>query len=322
MSRASCLAAAVLCVACRDEPPPQSAPGFGKVLAGLLAAADGVRAPWRCAALDTPAFADEQLVTGARRWQLGGHALRRLDTDDVLAIGVVADAAGAGPRTIAALARLRVELEKSAPDLVLALGGMGETQADLEATLGTLAERAPWPVVSLPGDLESATLHAAALANLRNRGVHVVDARLARWIELPGATIATIPGAGARERLVAGDDGCLWRPEDVAQVYAALTGKPGVRIVATSEPPRARIGGEPTGDLGIVPAQPIEVALHAPASPVPSPASSGGRDGARIALTPGTADATRRLPDAHAPSAGLLVIRGAAWTWRPIVAAK
>jgi hypothetical protein len=319
--RASCIA--IVCIAaCGDEPPPPTAPGFGKVLAALLAEADDTREPWRCAALDTPALADAELSTGPRKWQLGGNTLRRIDTDDTIAIGVVADAAGDGPRTVAALARLRVELEQGAPDVVLVLGGMGETQADLEATLGTLAERAPWPVVSLPGDLESATLHAAALASLRNRGTHVIDGRQARWIELPGATIATIPGAGARERLVAGDDGCLWRAEDVAAIYSTLTAKPGVRIVASSEPPRARIGGEATGELGIVPAQPVEVLLHAPASPAPSPAKSGGRDGARVTLTPGTADATRRLPDAHTPTAGLLVIRHGTWTWRAVVAAK
>jgi hypothetical protein len=314
---------AIACaVGCGDDPPPPSAPGVGKVLAAVLAAADDERTPWRCAALDTPFVADAQLVTGPRKWQLGGHMLRRIDSDDTIAIGVIADAAGASPRTIAMLSRLRVELEKSAPDLVISLGGMGATQADLVATLGTLAEGAPWPVVSLPGDLEPASEHVGALSTLRARGAHVLDGRLIRWIELPGATIATIPGAGAPERLVAGSDGCSWHAEDVAKLYSTLTAKPGVRIVASSEAPRSRSAGEATGELGLVPAQPIEVALHGPAVPTASPARSGGRDGGRVALTPGTADGLRRLPDAHTPSAGLLVIRGGTWSWRPVVAAK
>ena len=148
------------------------------------------------------------------------------------------------------------------------------------------------------------------------------DGRLVRWIELPGATIATLPGAGARERLVAGADGCQWRAEDVASVYTALTAKPGVRVVASSEAPRTNVAGEPAGELGLVPLQPIEVALSGPVKPAPSPARSGSRDGARAALSPGTADAMRRLPDAHTPSAGLLVIRAGVWTWRPIVVGK
>ena len=309
-------------VGCGDEPPPASAPRVGRVLAALLGAADGERAPWRCAALDTPTIPASQIVTGPRRWQLGAHTLRRIDRDDTVAIGVVADAAGASPPTIAALARLRAELEKASPDLVLALGGMGATQAELEATLGTLAERASWPLVALPGDLESASAHVAALTSLRKRDAHVLDGRVVRWIELPHVTIATVPGAGAHERLVAGTDGCQWTDDDVATLYAAVTAKPGIRIVASSEAPRTRVAGEPAGELGLVPAQPIEVALHGPVSPRPSPAKSGTRDGARVALSPGTADATRRLPDPHTPSAGLLVIRAGSWHWRPLAVAN
>ena len=306
-------------IACGDSTPPPSAPRVGHVLAAVLAAAEDNRVPWRCAAVDTPVVADLAFTTGDRKWQLGGHMLRRTDPDDVLAIAVVADATNASPRTIAALARLRVELEKAAPDVVLTLGGMGTTQADLEATLGTLGERAPWPVVALPGDLESMTLHTAALAALRKRGVNAIDGRLVRWIELPGTTIATLPGAGARERLVAADDGCQWRAEDVAAVYSQLTAKTGTRVVASSEAPRTKLAGEPAGELGLVPPQPIEVALHGPVAPGPSPARSGSRDGARAALSPGTADAMRRLPDAHTPSAGLLIIRAGTWTWRPVI---
>ena len=306
--------------ACGDSAPAPSAPRAGKVLAALLGAADGARSPWRCAATDTPALPAEELKLGQRTWQVGGHALKRVGTDDALAIGVIADAAGSGPRTIAALARLRTELEKSAPDVVLVLGGMGATQAELEATLATLGERAAWPIVALPGDLEPTGAHVAAIAALRKRNIAVLDGRLVRWIEQAGATIATVPGGGARERLVAGDDGCQWRPEDVAAVYAELTAKPGVRIVASAEGPRTMIGGEPAGELLLVPPQPIEVALHGPLSPAPSPAKTGGRDGAKIALAPGTSDATRRLPDAHAPSAGVLVVRGSTWSWRPVMA--
>jgi hypothetical protein len=292
------------------------------VLGAVLAAADQTRAPWRCAALDTPALADFAFTTGERKWQVGGRMLRRTDPDDVLAIGVIADAANAAPRTIAALARLRGELEKSAPDLVITLGGMGSTQAELEATLGTLGEQATWALVALPGDLESVTLHMAALSALRKRGVHVVDGRLARWIELPGATIATLPGAGARERLGAADDGCQWRAEDVASVYSELTAKTGMRIVASSEAPRTKVDGEAAGELGLVPPQPVEVALHGPVAPKPSPARTGSRDGKRAVLSPGTADAVRRLPDPHTSSAGLLVIRAGVWTWRPLVLGK
>ena len=288
------------------------------MLAAVFAAAEQTKAPWRCATSDTPALADTALTTGERKWQLGGHMLRRLDPDDTIAIGVIADAANATPKTIAALARLRGELDKATPDLVLALGGMGGTQAELEATLATLGEHAGYPIIALPGDLEDVRDHAAAISALRKRGIAVIDGRLVRWIELPGATIATLPGAGARERLVADDEGCHWRADDVAKIYGELTARPGIRVVASAEAPRTSVDGEPAGELGLVPPQAVEVALHGPVSPAPSPVRSGSRDGARVLLSPGTADGVRRLPDPHAPSAGLLILRNGSWSWRPI----
>lgn len=291
------------------------------MLAALFASADATAAPWRCAAADTPALKDEQLVIGDGTWQLGGHALKRSDPDPEIVIGVVADAAGAAPRTIAALGRLRAAFDAAKPDLVLALGGMGATQEELVATLGTLGDRASWPVVALPGDLEPVSAYLGALAALRQRGDTVLDARSVRWIELPGVTIGTLPGAGASERLVAGSDGCSWRAEDIAALYSELTARSGLRIVATAEAPRVQVAGEPAGELALVPsrAQPIELVLHGPVEPTPSRARTGGRDGANVLLTPGTADATPRLPRAHEPASGVLVVRGTAWAWRPLV---
>lgn len=319
----------VAITACGGKPAPSPAPRIANALAAALAAADVERTPWRCAALDTPAMPDLALTTGKQRWQLGGHTLRRIDGAGELTIGVIADAADATPATIAALGRLRGEFEKASVDLVISLGGMGETQKDLEATLGTLGDHAPWPVVALPGDLEPASAQVAALASLRRRGQVVLDGRLVRWIEQEGtgaaattATIATLPGAGARERLSAGVDGCLWRADDVANLYVQLTAKPGMRILATAEAPRSMVHGEPSGELALVPPQPVDIALHGPVVPDPSPAKAGGRDGAKVTLSPGTADAMRRLPDAHAPGAGLLVIRAGTWSWRPLLVGR
>src|SRR5439155_774201 len=178
---------------------------------------------------------------------------------------------------------------------------------------------AGYPIVSLAGDLEPEPAHAAAIAALRARGDAVIDGRVARWIALPGATIATVPGAGAAARLVAGDDGCSWRAEDVAKLYAELSAHAGMRIVASAEAPRAD-RGEPAGELALATAARLfDVHVHGPTDPAPSPPRAGHREGGAAALSPGSADATPRLPHAHAPSAGVLAIRGDAWTWRPVV---
>ncbi|MBA3462757.1 MAG: hypothetical protein H0T46_22565 [Deltaproteobacteria bacterium] len=305
----------VLLAACGGGSGP--VPTGERVGAGLstaLAGADKQRAPWRCAALDGPTLVDETL----KGWKLAGHTLTADATGD-FTIGTIADAGGAAPATIAALARIKPKLASA--NLVIALGGMGTTQAELEATLGAIAEKAPYPVVALPGDLEGAGALTAAIATLRAKGLIVIDGRLAQRIELPGASIATIAGASADSRLVAGADGCAYRAADLPSVLGALTARPGLRILATAEAPRITIEGEPAGELALTPGAgtEIDIVLHGPVSIAASKNRTGGRDADAIALTPGSADATPRLPGGlHAPTAGLLSIKGASWTWKSV----
>jgi len=322
-SSRSCSTAApllALCAACGSKSHEPRTPPLASVLAAMLDGADRASTPWRCAAVDTPALLPEELKAGDHAWNVASATLTRSD-EGGSEIGVIADAAGSDPRTIAALGRLRAAFDDAKVDLVISLGGMGTTAAELEATLGTFADRAPWPLVALAGDLESESAQVAALKTLRTRGDIVLDARQVRTIKLPGATIFTVPGAGAAERLASPTEGCAWTAADVAATYAASTAQPGVRIVATAEAPRTTVDGEASGELALAPskAQPVELVLHGPVEPAPTAARSGGRDGAGILLSPGTADATPRLPAAHRPSAGVLTLRQGAWAWRPIV---
>ncbi|MBV8761854.1 MAG: hypothetical protein JO257_31465 [Deltaproteobacteria bacterium] len=300
--------ASALLVACHGHHAP-GPPPLGKALAAALAAADHARVPWRCAAADTPALAP--VTVG--RWATAERTLSLGDPKRDVTIGVVADAGGNAPATLAALARLRSKL--AAADLVVTLGGMGTTEPELEATLGTLADKTR-PLVVLPGDLEDEHAQRAAVATLASKGNAVFDGRLARWITAGDATLATIPGTGASERLVAGADGCAWRASDVATVYKQLADRPGVRIALLAEAPREGQSGE----LALVPATPVDVVVHG-AAPL-SPARQGTRDGKYQSLSPGTVDALPRLPETHAPSAGLLVIHGTTWSWKPLVDEK
>lgn len=295
---------------------------LGPAIAAAIAAADQSREPWRCAAPDGPGGADETLTAGAHTWQLGARVMK-LDATGEIAIGVIADAGGSAPETLAALGRLRARLAHA--DLVLSLGGMGATRAEFEATFAAIADRAAWPLVALPGDLEPVPAQTEAIAAARRRGAAVIDGRLVQRIELPSATIALVPGAGAASRLAAGTDGCLHRAGDVASAFADLTPRTGLRILASTEAPRQTERGEPTGELAMTvgAGQQIDIALHGPTSGAATPARSGHRDGAAVPLTPGACDATPRLPGPRrSPTAGLLTLQGNAWTWTPVVDGK
>jgi hypothetical protein len=311
----------LLAVACSGRSsPPVAGARVGSALSAALIAADATRAPWRCAAADGPSAAAETLTLGARTWQLGARVLK-LDATGEVAIGVIADAAGSAPATLAALGRLRGKLARV--DLVVSLGGMGATRAELDATFAALADHASWPLVALPGDLEPVTAQAEAIAAARQRGAVVIDGRLVQRIELPGATIALLPGAGAASRLVAGAEGCAFGAAEIAAVFADLTPRAGLRILASAEAPRAT--DEATGDLAITAGEgrTLDLALHGPASGTRDGAAtgarSGDRDGLAVSVTPGSSDAMPRLRGAsRSPTAGVLTVRGSAWRWQPI----
>lgn len=234
-----------------------------------------------------------------------------------MTIGVIADAAGSAPATLAALGRLRARFGQA--DIVISLGGMGTTKAELGAVFAALADGAAWPLVAMPGDLEAVPAQAEAIAARRRRGAVVIDGRQVQRIELPGLTIGLVPGVGAAERLVAGAAGCRYERAGVAAVLAELAARPGLRVLATAEAPRSG-GDPPTGELALT-ASPdvIDLAVHG-GTDAATAARAGRRDGSATAVSPGSSDALPRRPDARRrPTAGLLRVRGAAWRWQPIV---
>ncbi len=308
------VALAALLLGCGSAPPAEHVgTRVGPAITAALGAFDEARAPIQC--LGSGKLVDETFG----RWKLTSTTATATGTGPIT-VGLVADAGGAAAATLAALGRLQTQLGDA--DLILALGGMGATQAELEATLGTLADRAKGPVIAIAGDLEPAPALTAAIAQLRARNKLVFDGRLARTIELPGATIGTLPGSRSPTRLVAGPDGCGYTADNISALFAELTARPGLRILASAEAPRSTVNGEAAGELAITPGalNEIDLIVHGPVSEAPSPASSGTRDGSATALTPGTSDATTRLPDpARKPSAGLLTIDGNSWKWKPLV---
>jgi hypothetical protein len=305
--------ALLIAVACGSKGPPTPVgTRVGPALSAALAEFDHARAPFPCAG--SPATTAETWKLG-HPWKLAGNTL---STDGPITIGVIADAGGAAPATLAALGRMHDRLEQA--DLIIALGGIGATSDELEAVLGLLANEGKTPVVALAGDLEPAPALARAITALRARNRIVLDARAVRWIEIGDlASIATLPGAGSPARLAAGADGCGYTAADLATILDTLTKRPGLRILAASEAPRITVDHEPAGTLSVTPGagQQIDLILHAPVSPDITDSNNGGREGLAVPLTPGTADATTRLPDgAHKTTIGLLTItKNGLWKW-------
>jgi hypothetical protein len=311
--RAAAAAVAAACACGGGATAPVAPPGAGGS-DGSGAAAVDTRELVDCAAIDGPAIPGDKLPAG---WSASGRTLT--ETGGGAAIGVIADAGGSAPTTLAAIGRLRAQLDAAHVDVVVSLGGMGSSAGDLEAALAALATGAKWPLVALPGDTEPVAAFDAAMTALRAHGVTVVDGRLARWLELPGATVATIPGAGAAVRSAAGGDGCGYHAGDVDAIAKQLAAKPGVRVVASTEAPRGADAGEPTGDLALPP-HAADVVVHAEADAATVAPAAGGRDGAAASLSPGSTDTTARLPGpAHPASAAILAIHDGHWTWRVVV---
>lgn len=303
----------VVIVACKAANVPPHAGRVGPALTAMLGVADRTRAAWRCSGVRTLAP-----DAGLGEWEVRSGTLRKKSAAEAqLVIGVVADAAGSSPRTLASLKRLRSALERAGVGLVVSLGGMGTTQAEISATVGALM--GPWPVVALPGDLESMSAHVAAVAELRARGATVIDGRGLRTIETPEAMLVVIPGVGSAYRSVAGSDSCVWTAGDVAQSHRDLSAYPGLRIAVSAEGPRALVDEEPTGEVALAPRVPVDIVVHGPTHTAPTPDARGGRDGAKISLSPGSADATTRLPPTTSTAAALLVLRDKAWEWQAII---
>ena len=276
------------------------------------------RAPWRCAAARYSRAArrrDRRQSARMNSGRIAGDA----SADAASRSAWSPMPAAQRPRRSRHSAGCARKLDDGSADLVLALGGMGTTQAELEATLGALADKragrsSRCPAISRPrpriARRDRGAAQAGATSCRRPAGRAGSSAR--------GATIATIPGAtGATERLVAGRGRLRVAGSAMSRcVYTELAGDHrGTHRARGRGPPRE---GAATGELALVPHRPIDVVVHGAGALTPARVRA-----AATARTPRSRPGprTRRLgcPRHAHPAAGLLVIRGTTWTWKPLV---
>lgn len=324
-----------------------------------IEATGSARAPHRCARLDEPgeaSAAPERPWTdapGGRRLLRWGSELRVEPADRSLTLGLVADARG----ELESLPQVRHAFAEAGVELVVSLGGMGrdrETIARaLEALAGEARDREDWLLLAIPGDWESIPAHRSATTALAERGV--IDGSRVRFVDMDGVWLATLPGAPHRSRLVVGDDGCVYTPEDAAGVVAALAARPGVRALLAHAPPRQEpTGPTPADDSGVarptdvgrtgismgeqalahaLRATPVDVVMHALVAPAPDqrrgahPISrtapvilaAGGLDPlARLIRDPANTAGRALLEPATQIAAVTAVVTAERVTWRPV----
>jgi hypothetical protein len=319
--RTEALAVACLLAACGSPSKDAGRGSLGKATAaavlGALDAAAAASEPWRCARLDDPAAARLAVEVKA--------AAPR--------IAFVADARAAGGAP--ALEGVRKALDAAPVDVVVALGGMGGTQAEILAALGPIAQGAPWLTVAMPADLESLPEHRAAVAELAAGGSRVVDGSQVRLLDLGAAVLATLPGMPAAERLRDDVDGCVHEDEDVTAILrelaaAAPGGKAGKKrptLLAARRTPRGRTdrapGGVHAGDVAftrLLAADPVSVVVHGSVDDATSGAGTA-KPAPPLALAVGALDATPRFRAGGQrvlPSFLVVTVGPGQVAWRPV----
>ena len=184
--------------------PPESASPLPSPRLSIMRT--DVSSPWRCSAPDGPPLPEEDRV-GDHAWSRPAYLA--LGGKGESSIGTIADAGGSAPATLAALGRLRRSSSEARPRARARRHGRRPTSSrDPRRTRRSSGHRCR--ATRRPRVRERA--RRAAIKTLRGkRRRRVRRPQLAHRIELPGVTIATIPGAARASRLVAGGDGCGYR---------------------------------------------------------------------------------------------------------------
>ena len=161
---------------------------------------------------------------------VGGRAIL---ADEPPVVAVVANADGAidSPRWLCA----KRALDRHKVDLVITLGNMGRTTADLKKTFSHLAGPNRL-LVALPGGHAPIAIHRRAVHTVA-ADLPVVDGSQVRFIEAANVLVATLPGVSNPGQAVT-EGVCQFRLEDVQSSISALKNWEGLRIWASIVPPR------------------------------------------------------------------------------------
>jgi hypothetical protein len=326
----------------RSVPPPDpelaAARATAASIVAAMKAAQSLQEPVACARWPPDTATAEAntppLVAWGRTFDRSGPELNVTGGDPPLKIGFVSDARSDAQPTLDHLSSVRAAFARAEVELVVSLGGMGETEAEIAHTLGELARGNAWPIVAIPGPHESLAAHRAAIDFLVRSGQHTIfDGSQIRMVRMDGVTIGTIPGGPEPSQLVAGADGCVYFPEQVAAFADTLAQQPSPRVLASYTPPRqtGNTGsdlaegaihiGDPTLAQAVQRASPVAVIHGLLDEAGRGPTSPGLRRAGTLPLIVGTGAAEGMplwLPNGQAvgSSAVLVVVGRSQVRWR------
>lgn len=232
----------------KDVTGRKSGRALGAGLSVLAQADDQVRAPFPCAELSAAGESGQKSGSGHVIGRKGDQTLTRTghtvaittaDPDPEITLGIIADTRGASPRTLAQLGEIRAAFADAGVDLVIALGGIADSEDELYAVYAALAGQARWPVLAIPGGRAPvlALRRTISRINESNRGL-IMDGSEIRVVRLGKVAIATLPGVAERSQLVAGDNGCIHTSEDADAVAQLLDEEGAIKVWASYAPPR------------------------------------------------------------------------------------
>ena len=313
------LVLAAMLLACREKPaPPATAPAAPSPQRQL----SPLRSDAACAAsFDAP----------------GTREKLRAATGE-LKIGVLAGLKDADDENVAFIRKLVAEMKRRGAEVLVADGDVGDNSDEQETLLGALAESG-LPVLVVAGNREVRSDLDAAEAEVRKKGVRIVDLSRTRVVELGDVTVVGLPGTFERRQLRA-EGACVYVQRDIDAVAAALDRLPQPTLLVAAVPPRGQDAkaldvseGQNVGDPRLAP-----LLQKAPFGIFGQVWESGGRavdgrgvpvpprtESAQLYLNPGAADRTPwPMADGTtiAGQAAVLTIHGKKASWEPVWPAK
>jgi Icc-related predicted phosphoesterase len=171
---------------------------------------------------------------GARTWTLAGSTLVLREPLEEIRLGVLSDIKDAAEENQANLKALAVWFGENQIDAVVVAGDTGVTQQDIENNLHMLLGLNV-PVLAIIGNREPRDAYRAALDRLHQSTNRVFDLSRVRRVDTSVADIVSLPGYYSTE--FTHEAGCVYRPEDVAEVGKLVTASDSPVVLVSHGPP-------------------------------------------------------------------------------------